>query len=153
MDGVLLITGGSSGVRKLPKQAQTTTRNSADSQIGFATVKSFLGKGVRKLVVADVAANLNDVIAPLSKEYEGLDALVQTCNVADEGEVKALIAAAVKKFGRIDYAVNCAGISAGAPWADFSSEIWDRTIGVNERGVFLCMREQLKVMAEQEYTR
>lgn len=107
---------------------------------------------MRKVAIADVAPNLADIIAPLSKEYSGLDALVQTCNVANEEEVVALVAATVNKFGRIDYAVNCAGVANGAPWSEFTSEIWDKTIGVNERGVFLCMREELKVMEGQEYT-
>ncbi|TXT07089.1 hypothetical protein VHUM_03259 [Vanrija humicola] len=133
MNGVALVTGGSSG-------------------IGAATVKAFLAKGVRRVVIADVSP-LEDAVSAWQAEFADAQLLAVKTDVAQESEVVALIAAAVDKFGRIDYAVNCAGVSGGGAFAEFSTETWDRTTGVNERGVFLCMREQLKVMAEQEWAK
>lgn len=99
-----------------------------------------MGKGVRKVVVGDVTP-LDDIVAGLQKDFAGAEVVAVSCNVAEEDDVKALIQAAIDKFGRLDYAVNCAGFAAGAPWEELESSIWDKTIGVNERGVYLCMRE------------
>jgi NAD(P)-dependent dehydrogenase (short-subunit alcohol dehydrogenase family) len=114
-------------------------------------VRSFLRKGVRKVVIGDIVP-LEEVVAALNKDYADAEILAVKCNVAEEADVVALHKAAVDKFGRLDYAVNCAGVPGGAPWAEFETEIWDKTIGVNERGVFMCMREQLKIMGAQDYT-
>lgn len=54
-------------------------------------------------------------------------------------------------FGRLDYAVNCAGILGPLkPTAGYEGNEWDRVQGINNRGVFLCVREQLRVMETQE---
>lgn len=94
---------------------------------------------------------LDESIKSWQAEYADAQLLAVKTDVAVEADVIALVAAAVDKFGRIDYAVNCAGVSGGGAFAEFSTETWDRTTGVNERGVFFCMREQLKVMAEQDF--
>ncbi|KAL1405599.1 hypothetical protein Q8F55_009238 [Vanrija albida] len=131
MNGVALVTGASSG-------------------IGKATVDAFLAKGVRRVVVGDVSP-LDETVAAWTGAYPDTEVLALKTDVAQEADVVALVTAAVDKFGRIDYAVNCAGISGGGAFAEFPTETWDRTTGVNERGVFLCMREQLKVMAAQDF--
>lgn len=106
---------------------------------------------MRKVVVADVADALESTVAALQKEFSDAQVLAVKCDVSKENEVKNMVAVTVDRFGRIDYAVNCAGVAFGAPWEEFETEIWDKTIGVNERGVFLCMREEIKVMAAQDY--
>lgn len=81
--------------------------------------------------------------------------------MSDEEQVKAAIAAAVDKWGRIDYAANCAGI--GCPRAKFadtetqavssarpSLTQFEKTMNVNVRGCFLCSREQIRQMLTQE---
>lgn len=56
-----------------------------------------------------------------------------------------------QQFGRIDYAVNCAGVAPPpGPTAQCPTEDYDRVVGINQRGVFFCVREQLKVMEKQE---
>jgi len=109
-----------------------------------------MAKGVRKVVIGDVAP-LEEAVAALQKDFAGAEVVAVKCNVADENDVKNLVKTAVDKFGRLDYAVNCAGVPDGAPWEELESAIWDKTTGVNERGVYLCMREELKVMANQDF--
>lgn len=54
-------------------------------------------------------------------------------------------------FGRLDYAVNCAGILGPLkPTAAYEHNDWDRVQGINNRGVFFCVREELRVMEAQE---
>ena len=66
----------------------------------------------------------------------GAKALAVQCNVADEAQVKALMDAAVKEFGRIDILVNNAGISAREPLADYSPEAFRSIMDLNVTAVF-----------------
>ncbi|BEI83136.1 hypothetical protein CcaverHIS002_0310040 [Cutaneotrichosporon cavernicola] len=131
MKGVALVTGAASG-------------------IGQATARAFIRAGVKRLTCADLQA---DKLDALKAEYanDDVDILAVSCNVADSGAVKAMVEATVERFGRLDYAVNCAGIT-GTPgrMAESSDQDWDKVIAVNQSGVFYCLREQLAVMKEQE---
>jgi NAD(P)-dependent dehydrogenase (short-subunit alcohol dehydrogenase family) len=94
-----------------------------------------------------------DKLDSLKAEFANadVDILAVTCNVADSGAVKAMVDATVQRFGRVDYAVNCAGIS-GTPCrlADTQDAMWDKIIAINQSGVYYCMREQLGAMKNQE---
>jgi NAD(P)-dependent dehydrogenase (short-subunit alcohol dehydrogenase family) len=68
-------------------------------------------------------------------------------DVSDETDVKAAVDATVVKFGKLDILYNNAGIDIEhAPTADYSSELFDRTIAINLRGVFLGMKYALAQM-------
>ena len=71
--------------------------------------------------------------------------------MSQQEQVEALVAAAVDRYGRLDYACNNAGISleGGTPVADSRIEDFDQIMGVNLRGVFLCMKYELQQMLEQ----
>ena len=69
-------------------------------------------------------------------------------NVADAGEVKAMVAAAVSQFGRLDYAFNNAGIN-NLGQDEYQDEVWARSLAVNLSGVMHCMREESEVMLAQ----
>jgi NAD(P)-dependent dehydrogenase (short-subunit alcohol dehydrogenase family) len=103
---------------------------------------------VRRFTLADVQAEeLKKVAAELGEGHEVLTVVV---DVSNEEQVDKMVEDTVAKFGRLDYAANCAGIS-GMPdsMATFSSEMYDKVIAVNQRGIFLCVRAQLKAMAAQ----
>ena len=71
----------------------------------------------------------------------GGQASFRSCDVADAGQVTALVDGAVADFGRIDVLVNDAGISGGSRRLhELDVDSWDRTIAVNLRGTFLCAR-------------
>ena len=75
---------------------------------------------------------------------------VYDCDVSDPSTVSRVFAKIVEAFGRIDYAVNCAGITTNnKPSTDCSIEDFDRINAVNMRGVWLSSREELKVMKTQ----
>lgn len=80
----------------------------------------------------------------------GPESLALTCDVTDPDAADAMVAAAVAHFGRVDIAVNNAGIGiSGTPTAEISPEHWRRVMNVNLDGVFYCMRAELPRMAEQ----
>lgn len=68
-------------------------------------------------------------------------------DVTDETQVREAVAATVAEFGRLDAAVNSAGIQGRlGPVGECSSANWELTLAVNLTGTFLCMREQIGVM-------
>jgi NAD(P)-dependent dehydrogenase (short-subunit alcohol dehydrogenase family) len=80
-------------------------------------------------------------------EGQGRRALAVAADVSDAGAVTGLIARAVSEFGRIDCAVNNAGIGpTAALLADYDDAIWDRIFSVNARGVYLCLKHELRSM-------
>jgi NAD(P)-dependent dehydrogenase (short-subunit alcohol dehydrogenase family) len=73
------------------------------------------------------------------------------CNVADEAEVEEMIELSVSTFGRLDAAFNNAGVQSPAvEIADASSDEFDRVNAINLRGVWNCMKHELRQMREQE---
>jgi 2-deoxy-D-gluconate 3-dehydrogenase len=77
----------------------------------------------------------------------GADAMGLALDVADEDSVAEAMSAALDRFGRVDCLVNNAGIAVRKPPEEYSVEEWDRVMGVNLRGVFLCARAVHPVMA------
>ncbi len=60
-----------------------------------------------------------------------------------------MAAAAIEEFGRIDILVNNAGIALWKPFLEITEEIWDRTLDVNLKGVFLCSQVVARDMVKR----
>jgi NAD(P)-dependent dehydrogenase (short-subunit alcohol dehydrogenase family) len=71
-------------------------------------------------------------------------------DVQDEESIIAMVKETVAAFGRVDYSVNCAGIGMKNPLADTELQDWNRMIGINMTGVFLCLKAEVKQMMSQE---
>jgi NAD(P)-dependent dehydrogenase (short-subunit alcohol dehydrogenase family) len=72
------------------------------------------------------------------------------CDVSDEEQVAAVVEKTVSEFGRLDAAFNNAGVMAKiAPTAESTLEEWERVIGTNLRGVWACMKYELRQMQKQ----
>jgi len=128
-DKVVLVTGAAAGLGKLAAEA-------------------FAAQGA-KIAISDVDVNgLNKAKEEFStKGYEVYSAV---CDVAQEDQVKAFVEGTVEAFGKLDIAVNNAGVEfEHAKLADVSTEAFTTTMNINTTGVFLCMKYQLKVMETQ----
>ena len=86
-------------------------------------------------------------------EALGAKALAVQCNVADAGEVKALMDTAVKEFGRIDILVNNAGVTRDGLLMMMKEEDFDTVVNTNLKGTFLCMKAVSRQMMKQRYGR
>jgi NAD(P)-dependent dehydrogenase (short-subunit alcohol dehydrogenase family) len=85
----------------------------------------------------------------LIKKFGG-EAIFVKCDVSNGKEVKALIQKTIASFGRLDYAFNNAGIEGNsAPVHECSEENWDKTIGINLKGIWLCMKYEIPEMLKQ----
>jgi NAD(P)-dependent dehydrogenase (short-subunit alcohol dehydrogenase family) len=116
--------------------------------MGLATAQSFAEAGAA-VVLADAKEDL--VNAQAQKIITaGHKAIAVRCDVSDDGQVAALVDRTVAEFGRLDAAFNNAGVMARiAPTADSTREEWDRVIGINLRGVWSCMKYELRHMERQ----
>lgn len=114
----------------------------AASGIGRASALTFAQQGA-KVVVADVLVEAGEETVQMIKEAGG-DAIFITTDVSKASEVEALIRQTVAHYGRLDVAHNNAAIEGAlAPTASYTEEDWDRTINVNLKGTWLCMKYEI----------
>jgi NAD(P)-dependent dehydrogenase (short-subunit alcohol dehydrogenase family) len=121
-DKVVAVTGGASG-------------------IGRAAAHAFVAEGARVTVLDRDAAALER----LAGELDGVE--TRRVDVAIAGEVDAALDAIVAREGRIDVGVNNAGVARGlAPLHEMDEADYDTVLAVNLKGVWLCMRAELRHM-------
>lgn len=120
----------------------------AAAGIGRATAQAFAREGL-KVVVADLdVAGGEATVAAI--RAEGGEAIFVACNVTQDAEVRQLLARTVEAYGRLDYAFNNAGIEIEqGRLAEGSEAEFDAIMGVNVKGVWLCMKYQLPLMLAQ----
>jgi NAD(P)-dependent dehydrogenase (short-subunit alcohol dehydrogenase family) len=119
----------------------------AATGIGFAYAKRFLAEGAR-VVVADIA----DPAAAVDKLDTAGRALGVRTDVSDAGSVRAMVEAALARFGRIDVLVNNAAVFATLkpqPFDEIPEAEWDRVMAVNVKGVWNCARAVVPAMRAQ----
>ena len=129
-------------------EGQVALVTGASSGMGLATVHAFARAGAA-VVLADVnetalRAATDDLTAA------GHQAIGVTCDISDEDQVAAMVDRAVAQFGCLHMAFNNAGIQAPPTnAAEEPAELFDRVNGVNLRGVWACMKHELRQMRTQ----
>ena len=125
---VAIVTGGGSG-------------------IGEATVTALAARGAQ-VVVADFNLPAAERVAEAASQAGGQASAVKV-DVADPSSVESMVRFALDTYGRLDVAVNNAGIGGEAnPTGEYSIESWDRVVAVNLSGVFYGMRYQIPAMLQ-----
>lgn len=120
----------------------------AAAGMGLATANAFAEAGAA-VVLADYK---EDVVKAAAERLiaAGHKAIAISCDVSDDAQVAAMVDRTLREFGRLDAAFNNAGVMAHlAPTADSTREEWDRVIGINLRGVWSCMKQELQQMQRQ----
>jgi NAD(P)-dependent dehydrogenase (short-subunit alcohol dehydrogenase family) len=134
---VALVTGGASGIGKVGAQL-------------------FGREGARVVVATDSNVKGGEATVKLIKDAGG-EATFVKCDVSKASDVEAMVAQCVKLYGRLDFAFNNAGIGPDGKRVPFYNlvdcpeDIWDRTLAINLKGVFLCMKYEMKQMMQQKY--
>src|SRR5687768_13065005 len=114
----------------------------AGSGMGRSSAGIFVREGAR-VVAADISGAEKDTAAEVG------DAVVPFhCDVTREADVEALIAKAMKEFGRVDAVLNVAGIGKPGLLVDVTMEEYDRTLDVDLRGVLLGTKYGIRAMLE-----
>ena len=125
-DRVVLVTGATSG-------------------LGETCALRLAEEGAHLVLTGRRADRCEEVAAEAASR--GVRALAIPGDITDAGHVNRLVATAVEEFGRLDGAVNNAGVSpAPAPTAEYDDELWRSTIDLDLTSVYLCVRAELAVM-------
>src|SRR3954470_17951498 len=120
----------------------------AANGIGRAAALAFAREGA-SVVAADISERGNQETARMIEELGGR-ALAVRCDVMRTEDVEAALDKAVETFGRLDVAFNNAGVEQPiTAAADLTEDDWDRIVGINLRGVFLCMKYEIQLMLKQ----
>src|SRR3954453_12309667 len=120
----------------------------AANGIGRAAAQVFAREGAN-VVLADLSEEGNQETARLV-EKAGRRALTVKCDVSRAEDVRAALDKTAETFGRLDFAFNNAGIEQPiTPAADLTEEAWDRIVDIDLRGVFLCMKHEIRLMLKQ----
>jgi NAD(P)-dependent dehydrogenase (short-subunit alcohol dehydrogenase family) len=129
MERVALVTGGGGG-------------------IGLATASAFAEAGASVIMADSNATLLEEAAGDLRSA--GHEVLAVTCDVTDRNQVRATTEQAVVAYGRLDAAFNNAGINCdSAPMLETEDEEFDSILDVNLRGVWNCMKAELRQMMAQ----
>ena len=132
---VALVTGGASG-------------------IGRAGAQLFAREGAKVVVSTDSNRQGCEETCDLISDEGGEASFIQ-CDVSSEADVQALVEECVRRYGRLDFAFNNAGIGPDGKRVpvmnivDCTEEIWDRTLDINLKGVFLCLKYEMRQMIKQ----
>ncbi len=120
----------------------------AASGIGRAAALAFAAEGARVAILDRSADALEGVHASLKNA--GSEVSTITCDVSSPDQVEGAIKQVVDRFGRLDIAFNNAGVeNKAAPVHEIDLAEWDRILGINLRGTFLCMKHELAQMVKQ----
>jgi glucose 1-dehydrogenase len=127
---------------------QKAVVSGASSGIGRAVALELGRAGV------DVAVNYSSRADEAKEVVEaivggGAQAFAVRADVSREADVQAMFAEAIEKFGRLDILVANAGLQKDAPFDEMTVDAWDRVMGVNLRGQFLCAREAVRQFKRQ----
>jgi len=124
---VALVTGGSSG-------------------LGAAAALRFAQEGAQVVIAARRVEQSTAVVQRITAQ--GGEAHFVPCDVSRAADVERMVKATLERFGRLDCAVNNAGIVGPyrTPLADITEPQWDELMGVNLKGVWLCMKHEIPAM-------
>ncbi|WP_327353737.1 SDR family NAD(P)-dependent oxidoreductase [Streptomyces sp. NBC_01304] len=110
--------------------------------------KRGLGHAIAERFIKEGATVVMSDVLDATDEAKQLGGHFTKCDVSDEAQVKALIEHTLKTHGGLDILVNNAGIEFAKTILDTTVEEWDRLMGVNMRGVFLCSKHAIPAMTE-----
>jgi NAD(P)-dependent dehydrogenase (short-subunit alcohol dehydrogenase family) len=100
------------------------------------------------VAVNDISAESSQTVADEVKTLER-QSLAICADVSHESDVQEMVRQTAERFGRIDILVNNAGVVTTGPMTEITTEIWDRTLAINLKGVFLCSKAVFPVMTAQ----
>jgi NAD(P)-dependent dehydrogenase (short-subunit alcohol dehydrogenase family) len=119
--------------------------------------------GIGKAIAIEFSNNGATVVLTGRREEKGLElvdlikqkggnAFFQKADISNENDVKSLLNITIKKYGRLDYACNNAGIGGvGKHLHEVSTDEWEQVININLKGTWLCMKYEIQEMLKNNY--
>jgi glucose 1-dehydrogenase len=128
-----------------PLKGQTALVTGAASGIGAGVARALGAAGASVVVNYVTNPDAAEEVA-VDIRASGTEAITIQADVADEAEVQEMFAKAIGRLGTIDILVNNAGLQQDAPFTEMTLAQWNKVIGVNLTGMFLCAREAAREM-------
>lgn len=125
----------------------------ASSGIGRGAARAFAREGAKVVVAADKNIQGGEETAELIRAAGG-EACFVKCDVSNALEVQKMVDQCLRTYGGLDYAFNNAGVGADGKrmleydLANLPEEDWDRVIGVNLKGAWLCLKYEVKALLQ-----
>lgn len=132
---------------KLKDQVAIVTGSS--SGIGQSIALAFAKEGANVVITSRNKESCFKVLDSMKEAY-GSDGLAIETDISKGEQIKALIHATMDKYGKIDILVNNAGTATVGPLEETTEDTWDRVMGVDLRGAFLCSMAAGKIMIKQQ---
>ncbi|WEV41062.1 SDR family NAD(P)-dependent oxidoreductase [Lactobacillus sp. ESL0681] len=117
--------------------------------IGYAISEEFAKQGA-DVILTDYNPKVTEVAADMNKNYNGKIVGI-VLNVMKTDSIQAALSTIISDYGKLDYVVNNAGGGVLKPFAELTDDDFDKTINLDLRGTFLCMREEIKLFLKQGY--
>lgn len=119
----------------------------AGASIGFSAARRCAEEGCRALMISDIhPRRLEEAVARLKEETGLAEIYGQLCNVTNEEEVQALVAAAEHQLGGVDVLINNAGLGGQKRVVDMTDDEWNRVLDITLTGTFRMTRAMLPHM-------
>ena len=119
----------------------------AGAGIGFSAARRCAEEGCRALMISDIhPRRLEEAVAKLKEETGLAEIYGQLCNVTNEEEVQALVAAAESQLGGVDVLINNAGLGGQKRVVDMTDDEWNRVLDITLTGTFRMTRAMLPHM-------
>ena len=119
----------------------------AGAGIGFSAARRCAEEGCRALMISDIhPRRLEEAVARLKAETGLAEIYGQLCNVTNEEEVQALVAAAEHQLGGVDVLINNAGLGGQKRVVDMTDDEWNRVLDITLTGTFRMTRAMLPHM-------
>src|SRR5436853_3968801 len=131
-----------------PVEGKVVVITGASSGLGAASARYLAGRGATVVL----GARRSERIEALADELKvsGAQALAKTTDVTDRAQVKALVDAAVERFGRVDVMLNNAGLMQQSPLERLKVDEWDNMIDINIKGVLYGIAAAMPHMQRQK---
>lgn len=122
----------------------------AATGLGAEITRSFASKGFGVVINHLLDAEADPLRDEIANEHGTGKVLTYQADVADRGQVRAMFAATIRTFDRVDILVNCAGINLDGPFMELTDERWDAVISAHLKGHFVCGQEFVRHNPDRE---
>jgi len=122
----------------------------ASRGIGRATALALAKEECNVVIGYEKRREKADEVTQAARQ-SGVKAMAVVCDVSNRSDVESMFKTTMQEFGKIDILVNNAGVDFGAKLLETTEEVWDRTLDVNLKGVFLCTQVAARYMIQRRY--
>jgi NAD(P)-dependent dehydrogenase (short-subunit alcohol dehydrogenase family) len=142
----------SNGLQLFNLKGRTAVVTGGSKGLGLAMAAGLASAGADLMLVSRHAGEASAAAAELAREF-GVRALGHAADVRDPQQVESLVNATLAAFGRLDVLLNSAGINIRGPASELTLEEFERVMGINVTGTWLCCRAVLPAMRAQQWGR